>query len=725
MRVRVQVEVPRGARVLLDVDVCDETGQPVAHRELTFGAQAPARGLLTIPRLHWADMAAALPAWLTTAALVIYTLTRLIALPDFPIYFFTDEAIQTVMAADLVRDRFVGLDKVVLPTYFENGSQFNLSASVYLQVLPYMLFGKSIWITRGVAALMTLIAAASVGLISKRIFKSPYPWLAVMILSVTPVWFLHSRTAFETSLAASFYALFLYFYLVYRLEDPRALYGAVIAGALVFYSYSPMRLVIGVTALLLLLVDARHHWQNRLLVAKGLGLALLLAVPFFRFLFQHPTESEWHLRVLNSYWLAADLTLPQKLGRFGLEYLRGLDPFYWYLPNHADLSRHIMPGYGHLLRPTLPFGLAGVALALIRIRRPAWRTLLIAVLSVPVGAALVQIGATRLLAMVIPMAMLTALAIAEALAWLHRRGFLPRALISGAVFAVLAGFNLFLLRDALVNGPIWYSDYGLGGMQYGGRQLFGTIKSYLNENPRAHLIVSPSWANGTDVIARFFFDDPLPFEMGSARGYYLEGKPIDENTIFVMIPEEMDELPRQRFAEVKVEHAVRFPNGEPGFFFTRLKYVDNLAAVVEQEKAARRELQLHRVLIGGEMVDLGLSALDMGEPKNLFDGNPNTLTRSYGINPMQARVDFSAPHRLTGVTARIGGAKTTIKVQVWQDVNEPPTLFTQELAESPVMRDAKVEFGGEVLASRVMVEIWNTLDLSDGNVHVWELAFDE
>lgn len=725
MRVRVRVEVPRGARVLLDVEVCDEDGQPIAQRELSFGALAPARTPLALPRPNWSAAAAALPVWLTFAALAIYAITRLVALPDFPIYFFTDEAIQTMMAADLVRDHFVGLDKVFLPTYFENGSQYNLSASVYLQVLPYMLFGKSIWITRGVAALMTLIAAGSVGMIFKRIFKSPYPWLAVLVLSVTPVWFLHSRTAFETALAASFYALFLYFYLVYRLENPRALYGAVIAGALVFYSYAPMRLVIGVNALLLLLVDLKYHWQNRLLVAKAFGLALLLAVPFFRFLILHPTESEWHLRMLNSYWLSVDLTLPQKLGRFGQEYVRGLDPFYWYMPNPADLSRHIMPGYGHLLRPTLPFGLAGVVLALIRIRRPEWRVLLLAVLSVPVGAAIVQIGATRLLAMAVPMAMITALAIAEGLEWLHRRKNISRGLMSGVVFALLAGVNVYMLRDALVNGPTWYSDYGLGGMQYGGRQLFGEIKTYLGEKPETHLVVSPSWANGTDVVARFFFDDPLPFDMGTARGYYTEGKPIDDNTVFVMIPEEMEELPRQRFAEVNVERTVSYPNGEPGFFFTRLKYVDNLDAVLEQEKAARRELKLHRVELDGQTVDLGLTTLDMGEPKNLFDGDTNTLVRSYNVNPMQIQVDFSAPRRLTGVTARIGGAKTTLTVHVWTDLKAPPVVFTQQLDESPVMRDAKVEFGEDLLAARVLVEVMNTLDLSDGNVHVWELTFDD
>ena len=76
-------------------------------------------------------------------ALLVYLSTRLIGLLDFPIYFFTDEAAQTVLAADLVRDNFKNEDKTFLPTYFKNGGQYNLSVSVYAQVIPYLLFGKS------------------------------------------------------------------------------------------------------------------------------------------------------------------------------------------------------------------------------------------------------------------------------------------------------------------------------------------------------------------------------------------------------------------------------------------------------------------------------------------------------------------------------------------------------------------------------------------------------
>ncbi len=115
-----------------------------------------------------------LAGWLLWASLGIYLLTRLIGLPSFPIYFFTDEAVQTVLAADLLRDGWVSSHEL-LPTFFQNGSQYNLGLSVYLQVIPYFFFGKSIWVTRGTAALVTLLAAISAGLTLKKILKIRMP----------------------------------------------------------------------------------------------------------------------------------------------------------------------------------------------------------------------------------------------------------------------------------------------------------------------------------------------------------------------------------------------------------------------------------------------------------------------------------------------------------------------------------------------------------------------
>ncbi|MGB9898686.1 ArnT family glycosyltransferase, partial [Thermanaerothrix sp.] len=268
---------------------------------------------------------------LTVLAIAFYAFTRLVGLDRFPIYFFSDEAVQTLLAADFLRDGLRNYDGEFLPTYFENGGQYNLSLSVYLQVLPYLLFGRSVIVTRATSALITCLAALWVALIMRRAFGSRFPWLATLILTVTPAWFLHSRTAFETALATSFYAGFLYYYSRYRLEQPRYLLSAALMAALTFYSYSPAQVVVAVSVVLLAVLDVRHHWRHRREVGQALGLGVLLLLPYVRFQLTYPGETLRHLEILRSYWLQP-LPLEEKLRLWGQEYLQGLNLLYWFRP---------------------------------------------------------------------------------------------------------------------------------------------------------------------------------------------------------------------------------------------------------------------------------------------------------------------------------------------------------------------------------------------------------
>jgi hypothetical protein len=325
--------------------------------------------------------------------------------------------------------------------------------------------------------------------------------------------------------------------------------------------------------------------------------------------------------------------------------------------------------------------------------------------------------------MVIPMAILTALGTAYLMDWAQRRWKISSVLLSVAVFAILAGANLYMLRDALVNGPLWYSEYGLTGQQYGARQVFGEIASYLKEKPGTHIVLSPSWANGTDVVARFFFDDPLPFEMGSIVGYFDEVKPLDDNTLFIMIPEEYVKIPPTRFTDVRVEKILHYPNGQPGFFFVRLKYVPDIQSVIAREESARRQPKTSQVVIASQPVSVTHTPLDMGDIKDIFDGSLDTLVRTEAINPMQMTFDFPAPRQVKTVLLHVGGAATSVHLRAWQADQALPTDLTAAASEAPRPRDIQLNLPAPVAMTRLWIEIQNTNDPPDGHVHVWEVTF--
>ena len=65
-----------------------------------------------------------------------------------------------------------------------------------------------------------------------------------------------------------------------------------------------------------------------------------------------------------------------------------------------------------------------------------------------------------------------------------------QTLIALSAFIIMAGANLRMLNDALRNGPLWYRDYGLGGLQYGGFQIFDVMDQYTKEHPDAQILVA-------------------------------------------------------------------------------------------------------------------------------------------------------------------------------------------------------------------------------------------
>ena len=223
-------------------------------------------------------------AWaLFALALAVYAVARLCALDQFPIYFFADEAIETVLAKQLLDNGLRDSQGHFFPFFFNMYGFFNPLISVYFHAIGLALFGKSIVITRATSAGVTLIGSGAVGLLLKFGFRARFWWLGTLFLAATPAWFLHSRTAFETAMMVSFYACFLLFYVLYRTRAVGFAYPAVLCAAATFYSYGNGQLVIGVTGILVVLSDLRYHLKNwRALVPVAI-LIVILAVPYYQF----------------------------------------------------------------------------------------------------------------------------------------------------------------------------------------------------------------------------------------------------------------------------------------------------------------------------------------------------------------------------------------------------------------------------------------------------------
>ncbi|NIS78881.1 MAG: hypothetical protein GTO14_01345 [Anaerolineales bacterium] len=656
-------------------------------------------------------------------SLLVYALTRLIALEDFPIYFFTDEAVQTVLAEDLVKNGLYDGHGTLLPTYFENNSLFNLSLSVYAQVIPYILFGKSIFVTRATSALITLLAAAAVALALRNVFRIRFWWLGTLLLSITPAWFLHSRTAFETVLFVSMYTLMLAFYLLYLIRSPRFFYAAVLFAGLAFYSYSGGQLIIAGTALLLFLSDLRHHWQNRRTIGLSLILAVLLILPYVRFQMGHEGETYYHLRMLGTYWLH-DIPLGEKIGTFLGHYFFGLSPVYWYSSTNPDLSRHIMQGYGHIMLATLPFMLIGLAKALKNWRSSEYRLVLAACLAAPLGAAIVGVGITRVLVFVIPATFLTTIGMSSVGNWIaSRRSY---KIVAYAITVLLVLINAYMLRDALVNGAFWDENYGLYGMQYGAKQVFDAVKTHINESPQDTVFVSPSWANGTHILRNFFSPYKAPVYLGNADRFLLEKGDLNEKTILVLTREEYDNLLNdEKVTDIRIERTVPYPNGRVGFLFIRMRYAPGADAIFAREYEDKLRPVTEEIELGGQTIAVQHPQFDMGELIHIFDGDPFTLVRTYHANPALITLTFDHPQTISGIKVTTGTMQVGLNVRLYQNLDSDPQEYSRTYRDLPNDPTVDLPFHeGPIDAIRIEVEILG-VDIGDNVIHIRDLMWYE
>jgi hypothetical protein len=696
-------------------------------------AEALTPSQLALRRWAWAstDLAGALVKSITLAAilflgaLVVYAITRFYALERFPIYFFGDEAVQSLYAEELIARRFHSPEGTLFPIYVEAaGNRWTPLLSMYFHALSMSLFGKSILVSRATSALISLLGAGAAGLILQKVFKARFSWIGILLVAVTPAWFLHSRTAFETVMTTAFYAGFLLFYLLYRCESPRYIYGAVIFGVMTFYSYSNAQAIILAAAGLLFISDLPYHWRNREVVLKGLVLTAVLAIPFIQFRLSRPHAFEEHLRTVGSYWYQA-APLSTKLLTFAKNYLYGLSPQYWFIPNAHDLPRHRMLGFGQMQTLVLPLVLLGLAVCIANWRSSPHRAVVLAAMATPVGAALVDVGIARVLAFIIPANLLAALGIEWLLErWKER---LPYRVVAWALFAVLAWANFGLLRTALVAGPLWFRDYGLYGMQYGARQLFEeAIPKYLEADSETQVLVSSTWANGADNFLGFFYtpEERKRVRMDGVESYLFKKLPLNDDMLFVMTASEYQQaIESPKFDSVKVDRMIPYPDGTPGFYFARLTYAEDVDAIFAAEQESRKLLVTGVVDLDGQNVELRFSQIDMGTPALMFDGDVFTLMRGKEANPFILEFYFPQPRSVSGLAADFGLVNFTLTARLYAQEDSQPVTINQTFLNA-TSGDSSFEMpftNAPETVSKIHLEILNTLTGETANIHIREL----
>ena len=214
--------------------------------------------------------------------------------------------------------------------------------------------------------------------------------------------------------------------------------------------------------------------------------------------------------------------------------------------------------------------------------------------------------------------------------------------------------------------------------------------------------------------------------MGSIDGHLFQNLPLDSNTIFVMTPNEYQQaIESGKFKDVNIEKTLPYPNSEPGFYFIRLNYVDEIDLILENERQQRSILRSVEIEQSGEVVQIKHSMLDIGEAYHMFDSDPHTLARTFEANPAEIELTFSEPHYISGLSVIIGSTEAEIKVQLFRTLGSEPIEYQETLQGTVDRPTVDFNFGETTQAQAVRLEIRDLRQEEPGNVHIWEITFQD
>ncbi|MDR3577119.1 MAG: hypothetical protein P4L50_24930 [Anaerolineaceae bacterium] len=662
------------------------------------------------------------------ASLIVYGLIHFVGIKQYPIYFFADEANPSLLADNLLPKHFVDNTGSQFPLYFDLGNNRRAPLlAVYSQGLADLWFGKSVLTARDTSAAISFLVVISLALILKRIFKARYWWIGILVLGLIPAWFLLSRTALETVLMCSFYAPFLLFYLLYLTGSPRYIIPATLFAGLTFYTDINGQIIISVSLIFLLIADFRCHLKNWRINLWALFVAFLVLIPSLQFLSQYPAAFAKNFEAMGSYWFT-DMSIPQKLFSFLQKYAYGLSPQYWFSNNDQDLAGYHMGNFAHIWQGMLPFLLIGLAVSLWHVRTPKYRAILLAMLAIPIGSALIDIEITRVLALVIPAALLMSIGLNALLELLSKRSLY--VWIALFTFAGLSFASIQLLQTALTQAPLWNTAYNLLGMQWGATQLFeNLIPKFLAANPKNQIVLSSTWSAAADRFIPFFLSvkDQPRVDNGSLADFAFSKEELNSNVFFISTPDEYQlGTASNKFDKVTISKVISYPDGTPGFYVLQASYRSDVDDIFAKEKEVRKKLVVENYNLNGQNLLVSHSMLDMGEISNLFDNNQATLIRGLEANPFIIEIEFPQPQPLQSISFETNAINIRVTALLFSSGDPNPNKFENDYQYQDTGVPANLVFdSGPYLTKRLRIEILNN-DLPPDfqtNIHVRELQW--
>jgi len=333
----------------------------------------------------------------------------------------------------------------------------------------------------------------------------------------------------------------------------------------------------------------------------------------------------------------------------------------------------------------------------------------------------VAVSITRVMLFVLPAALLTTIGVATVLAPLAKR--VRYDTLAVGLCALLVATNLFVLRAALVDGPTWYRDYGLYGLQYGGVQIADAVEAELKESPDTRIFISPNWANTPNYIFDFLLHDQPRASIDTLSRIRVEDGALTDDMLFVLPSDEYAALNADKvFDNVRVERTISYPDDTIGFYMVRVGYAESANTVLQEERAERSKPQTATATIGQEEVTITHSQFDIGQVSDLFDDDGFTLVRTLEANPAIIDIEFPVPREIAGLTLALGTHDIEFTAELYAGADTAASTFTETysgLGQDPTIDVPFENAPANITRLRLVIRDLNATAI---HIHIRELT---
>ncbi len=424
---------------------------------------------------------------------LFFLITRLYKIGEIPSSVYWDEASIGYNAFSVLQ---TGKDEwgKFLPIHFRAFGEFKLPVYIYATLISEKFFGLNAFAVRLPAVLFSLGVVILTYLLSKRLSGITLGLLSSFFVTISPWFFIFSRTGYEATAGLMFYMLGIYLFLGLGKKSWYLLFS-IASFILSIYSYNSFRIIIPLTTIILIIYDIRNLksiFKKGMLPVILSGIIVIFSmIPIYK-VYRFDTGG------------ARLQTIKGTSAMFITNYFSHFSPDFLFAGDKN--SRSQIPGFGQIYFPELVFLLLGFLYIIGRKSKLTFLSLVLLLLS-PIPASLTRESphALRTISIIPFIHIISAMGIIYLKQFIRFKYF--ELVILGIFFAFFVNYLFkFLTVYPLISSTDWQYEY---------KKIYEDFGQEFNKYNR--ILISDKYAQPY-IFALFYLKyDPQKFQQEVIR----------------------------------------------------------------------------------------------------------------------------------------------------------------------------------------------------------------